>query len=213
MEQITHKRGCNEVHPENSHEEWEEKQNNPEEELEELVDYDGSLISSKIPLGINKANKISRSTTDDVVKTSHQKGNEFGITGYYRRYWGEAYLGKGLGDNEEIDTMEDTDEVIDHFMQEYGLHPLKAAEKAATHGFDPGEDTQRLVELSEDKMKDMLEVILKNHDGAPELVGTGKRTELIDTHEPNPIIQRMATKFKNACDAEGIDPRDVLNKI
>ena len=28
MEQLMHKRGCNEVHPENSHEEWEEKQNN-----------------------------------------------------------------------------------------------------------------------------------------------------------------------------------------
>jgi len=211
MEQLTHKGGCIEVHPDNSHEEWEKKQNNSEEELEELVDYDGSLISSKIPLGINKANKISRSTSDDVVKTAHQKGNGFGY--YYRRYWGEAYLGRGLGDNEEIDTMEDTDEVIDHFTTEYDLHPLKAAEKAAQHGFDPGEDTQRLVELAEDKMKDMLEVILKKRDGAPELVGTGKRTELVDTEESNPIIHRMATKFKNACDAEGIDPSDILNKI
>ena len=33
-----------------------------EEELEELVDYDGSMMNSKIPLGINKSNKISRST-------------------------------------------------------------------------------------------------------------------------------------------------------
>ena len=36
-----------------------------------------------------------------MVKTAHQKGNGFGY--YYKRYWGEAYQGAGLGDNEEID--------------------------------------------------------------------------------------------------------------
>ena len=77
-----------------------------EEELEELVDYDGSMMNSKIPLGINKSNKISRSTSDDMVKTAYQKGNGFGY--YYKRYWGEAYLGGGLGDNEELDSEVET---------------------------------------------------------------------------------------------------------
>ena len=108
MHRIEHKgKTCGVTHPEKTHEMWEESQSE-EVELEELVDFDGSLLSSKIPLGINKSNKVSNSTTDDMVKTGHQQGNGFGY--YYKRYWGEAYLGAGLGDIEELDAEHKTAE-------------------------------------------------------------------------------------------------------
>ena len=87
MKKLKHKGSCKTAHPDQSHAKWEEIQGNKEEgELDELADFDGSLLSSKIPLGINKTNKISKSTTDDVIKTGSQKG------------------GAGSADDSDIDT-------------------------------------------------------------------------------------------------------------
>ena len=65
------KHDCNKIHPDMSHDDWVDQ--NPEiaetgedEELEELVDYDGSILSSKVPNNFTKATKVSRSTSDDV---------------------------------------------------------------------------------------------------------------------------------------------------
>ena len=189
-----------------------------QEELEELVDYDGSMMNSKIPLGINKSNKISRSTSDDMVKTAHQKGNGFGY--YYKRYWGEAYLGGGLGDNEELDSeVETTNECMEYFMGNYGLSREKAVTKCENYGYNTNvsqekaenDERKRLVELSNKKMKDMMEVILskKNDD---EVIKRGVDVELHDRKD-YPILDKMGSKFKKACDAEGIDPNEILNKF
>jgi len=189
-----------------------------QEELEELVDYDGSMMNSKIPLGINKSNKISRSTSDDMVKTAHQKGNGFGY--YYKRYWGEAYLGGGLGDNEELDSeVETTNECMEYFMGNYGLSREKAVTKCENYGYNTNvsqekaenDERKRLVELSNKKMKDMMEVILskKNDDSD---IKSGVEMELHDRKD-YPILDKMGSKFKKACEAEGIDPNEILNKF
>ena len=177
MNRLEHKgKSCEETHPGNDHEMWEteELDGKNETELDELVDYDGSMLNSKIPLGINKSNKISRSTSDDMVKTAHQKGNGFGY--YYKRYWGEAYLGGGLGDNEELDSeVETTNDCMEYFMGNYGLSREKAVKKCENYGYDTdvsqekaeNDERKRLVELSNKKMKDMMEVILsKKNDNS-----------------------------------------------
>ncbi len=189
-----------------------------QEELEELVDYDGSMMNSKIPLGINKSNKISRSTSDDMVKTAYQKGNGFGY--YYKRYWGEAYLGGGLGDNEELDSeVETTNDCMEYFMGNYGLSREKAVKKCENYGYDTdvsqekaeNDERKRLVELSNKKMKDMMEVILSKRNEAGD-VKPGVEMELHDRKD-YPILDKMGSKFKKACDAQGIDPNEILNKF
>ena len=221
MNRLEHKgKSCEETHPGNDHEMWEteELDGKNETELDELVDYDGSMLNSKIPLGINKSNKISRSTSDDMVKTAHQKGNGFGY--YYKRYWGEAYLGGGLGDNEELDSeVETTNDCMEYFMGNYGLSREKAVKKCENYGYDTdvsqekaeNDERKRLVELSNKKMKDMMEVILskKNDD---EVIKRGVDVELHDRKD-YPILDKMGSKFKKACDAEGIDPNEILNKF
>jgi len=226
MEEFTHKGSCDKVHPEDSHPEWEDMQckkeeTNEEQELDELVDYDGSLGSSKIPLGINKTNKISRSTTDDVVKVSHQKGNGLGY--YFKRYWGESYNRAQLGDP-EFDGVETSEDCVKYFMVEYDLSQAKAENKCELHGYEmessqeefESDPKKRLVEMSEQKMRDMLEIILSKDDRASErgLVDTGKEIELLDDEEKShPILNRMGDKFKRACDAQGISPEDILNGL
>ena len=207
------------MHPDQEHEMWENSQleGKTEEELSELVDFDGSMLNSKIPLGINKTNKVSRSTSDDMVKTAHQKGNGFGY--YYKRYWGESYQGAALGDNEEIDLMTGQ-ETLDYFEDEHGLSPHKAIEKAsgeygkkvkgsedALHG-----TKQRIVELSNKKMRDMLEVLVTKPDNN-KMDMNSKEMELHDMQKSNPILDKMASKFKRACDAQGVSPEQVLNNI
>ena len=220
MNRLEHKgKSCEEMHPEQEHEMWENSQleGKTEEELSELVDFDGSMLNSKIPLGINKTNKVSRSTSDDMVKTAHQKGNGFGY--YYKRYWGESYQGAALGDNEEIDLMTGK-ETLDYFEDEHGLSPHKAIEKAsgeygkkvkgskdALHG-----TKQRIVELSNKKMRDMLEVLVTKPDNN-KMDMESKEMELHDMQKSNPILDKMASKFKRACDAQGVSPEQVLNNI
>lgn len=220
MNRLEHKgKSCEEMHPDQEHEMWESSQleGKTEEELSELVDFDGSMLNSKIPLGINKTNKVSRSTSDDMVKTAHQKGNGFGY--YYKRYWGESYQGAALGDNEEIDLMTGQ-ETLDYFEDEHGLSPHKAIEKAsgeygkkvkgsedALHG-----TKQRIVELSNKKMRDMLEVLMTKPDNN-KMDMNSKEMELHDMQKSNPILDKMASKFKRACDAQGVSPEQVLNNI
>lgn len=221
MKRLEHKgKSCEETHPGNDHEMWETEQSDGknETELEELVDYDGSMLNSKIPLGINKSNKISRSTSDDMVKTGHQKGNGFGY--YYKRYWGEAYLGGGLGDNEELDSeVETTNECMEYFMGNYGLTREKAVKKCEDYGYDTNvsqekaenDERKRLVELSNKKMKDMMEVILSKKNDDTD-IKSGVEMELHDRKD-YPILDKMGSKFKKACDAQGIDPNEILNKF
>jgi len=220
MNRFEHKgKSCDETHPDEEHEMWENSQleGKTEEELSELVDFDGSMLNSKIPLGINKSNKISRSTSDDMVKTAHQKGNGFGY--YYKRYWGESYQGAALGDNEEIDLMTGQ-ETLDYFEDEHGLSPHKAIEKASgEYGkkVKGSEDAlngtkQRIVELSNKKMRDMLEVLVTKPDNN-EMDMASKEMELHDMQKSNPILDKMASKFKRACDAQGVSPEQVLNNI
>ena len=131
------KHDCNESHPDISHEDWLDQ--NPEmvelgedEELDELVDYDGSILSSKVPNNFTKATKVSRSTTDDTDKASHQNPGNF----FYKRYWAEAYMGAGLGDNEDTDTLsgEETLEMYTDEDEGYCLSYSKALEKAEEKG-------------------------------------------------------------------------------
>ena len=234
MKELTHNGTCKEIHGEDSEEShvaWEKeqgenKETNEEQELDELVDYDGSLGSSKIPLGINKMNKVSKSTSDDAVKTGHQKGNGMGY--YYRRYWGEAYELGGLGrehpsevsPEEDIDLMSAAD-TTEFLEKENKVSLVKAIRKASEYGkmVDGSEEElhsekQRIVEMSEQKMRDVLEVLLSKDDRNNErglVDNPQKDVELHDENTPNPILNRMAQKFKSACEADGVNPMDVLN--
>ncbi len=194
------KHDFNETHPDASHEDWLDQ--NPElvelgedEELEELVDYDGSILSSKVPNNFTKATKVSRSTSDDVEKASHMKSRNF----YYKRFWAEAYMGAGLGDSTETDTMSG-DETIEMYTDEedgYGLSLSKAVEKAEEKGtIVKGSkkqlegDKMRITE--KEKIKKIVEKLLTNKD--TDISVGDKEQELNDEGDIDPIVKR---KFKS----------------
>ena len=158
-----------------------EEEESNEEEVNELIDFDGSMQSSKIPPGSDNVKTVSsKKTTDDVVKTSRQAGTWTGAGHYFKRYYGESIeendLSVTLGFDETQDM--DAEETIEYFETEHDMDSVEAEERAEgmgkTEKLDKkGENYQRLTEkeklkkISEDKVKKMLEVILntKSRDG------------------------------------------------
>tara|TARA_R110001583_G_scaffold79358_5_gene214399 strand:+ start:18025 stop:18678 length:654 start_codon:yes stop_codon:yes gene_type:complete len=216
MKKLKHKGSCDDTHKDVTHEEWEGLQHNEdEEELDELVDFDGALLNSKIPLGINKTNKVSRSTSDDVVKTGAQKGSGYGY--YYKRYWGEsverneAYVGPAVGEVEDFDLMT-ADEVVQD-LEDRGYSEDKAKHKASVdYGKDlenPDETEFLIKDNSRKKMRDVLEVIVDKKTKDNGLQSDGE----MDLYSANPILDKMGKKFKEACKADGINPIDYFKNL
>jgi hypothetical protein len=113
------------------------------DELGELVDYDGSFLSSKIP--IHNPYLSPKSTMDQEIVATRQTNNP--ITRGYRVYWGES-------EEEETDeVINETDfsdafgyeetkdkngpETFKTFVKELGLDKDEAAERTRQQGKEP----------------------------------------------------------------------------
>tara|TARA_R110000851_G_scaffold48370_7_gene117021 strand:- start:3011 stop:3709 length:699 start_codon:yes stop_codon:yes gene_type:complete len=221
---------CGKIHDGLTHEEWltnEENNTNSEEEntegndkeLGEIVDYDGSIMSSKIPLDVRKSNITSKSTTDDEKKSAHMKGDSF----YYRRFWSESYNGAGLGDNEKIDTMTG-DETIEYFQDEYDLPEPKAIEKAEENGkltdTEKQLDSEKMIVMEKKRIKKIVEKLLtKKKNGKDsdlvepdeDLVDVGAKEEGSDVLDT--VVERKIMSLKRLVESNGLNISEVLKRI
>ena len=123
---------------------------------------------------------------------------------YYRRYWGESYNKAQLGEP-ELEGVVTAEDCVDYFMTEYELSRAKAESKCELHGYEmessqeefETEPRKRLVEIGEQRMKDMLEILLSKEDREEEksLRNGKKEIELFDD-EMHPILNKMGNTFK-----------------
>tara|TARA_R110000824_G_scaffold168453_1_gene345426 strand:- start:3089 stop:3919 length:831 start_codon:yes stop_codon:yes gene_type:complete len=160
-------------------EDEEEDDNETEEEVNELLDYDGSIQSSKIPMGSENVKTLSsKKTTDDVVKGTRQAGTWTGSGHYFKRYYGESVEEIEENDMSEVLGYEETkdknaEETIEYFEKEHEMDNEEASERAESMGKTEkldkkGENYQRLTEkenlkkIAEDRARKMIEVILNN---------------------------------------------------
>lgn len=118
------------------------------DELGELVDYDGSFLSSKIP--IHNPYLSPKRTTDQEIVATRQTNNP--ITRGYRVYWGE-------GEEETDEVINETDfsdafgyeetkdkngpETFKTFVKELGLDKDEAAERTRQQGKEPDAEKHR----------------------------------------------------------------------
>jgi hypothetical protein len=116
--------------------------NKKKDELGELVDYDGSFLSSKIP--IYNPYLSPKSTMDQEIVATRQTNNP--ITRGYRVYWGE-------GEEETDEVINETDfsdafgyeetkdkngpETFKTFVKELGLDKDEAANRTRQQGKEP----------------------------------------------------------------------------
>ena len=225
MEKSKHEGTCKKAHPKMSHEEWEEDQENlitgeeeEEEELEELVDYDGSIVGSKVPLGWENVKTISATKTmDATVPMSRQSGLNGQYSNVLKRFWGESVEEIEEHDMSDVLGYDDTvymdaNETIEYFKDEHDMEASEAEERAESMGKtkeldkkgEELENFQRLVE--DDDVIKMLEIILTSRDDNADI------QSVEDSEIPKYIDKKLRLIQKYARN-NGINMNSVINRL
>ena len=183
-----------------------------EGELEELVDFDGSVLGSKVPLGYMNNKTISQRKTTDAVVPATRQGGEQGKGYFYKRYWGESVeevgehdMSKVLGMDADDDGVLDTDvmtagEVKDRFKDEYDLDDFQdRMDKSGVIG--KGKSRKKRIFEDEDIMK-MMEVILQSKDEPKDITTTS-----------DDLLNKKVNQLKKYMDKQGYTMDDILDKL
>ena len=103
-----------------------------EKEVDEIVDANGNIATSKLPPDFNTKGVTDDWTTDMVVRTAAGSMGTHGVHGTHTslRYWAESDTTKNLGADETIMKDADYDEAFKHFTKELGLSDEEAKEIA-----------------------------------------------------------------------------------
>jgi hypothetical protein len=175
------------------------------------------MVSSKIPPGTDGNKTIgARKTTDDKVKATSQAGVWTGGGHYFKRYYGESVEEIGEHDMSEVLGFEDTEfknaeETIKYFETEHDMDEIEAAERAESMGKtknldDNGQqrltEKEKLKKVSEEKARNMIEVILSNRDEDMDIKSS--KSTLLDTKIKQ--LLRLA-------DTEGLSIDQLISKI
>jgi|TARA_R110000824_G_scaffold27124_3_gene92517 hypothetical protein len=196
-----------------------------EEELDELVDYDGSVMSSKIPMGTETNQTIGTTkTTDDITRATSQYGVWSNGGNFFKRYYGESVeevseIDKtgvlGVDETDQLDFdgaveyYEDElsipkDEAVERVEKERGPENLEKNKSDGSFTRHRLTEKERLVKIAEDKAKDMLEVLLSDKDDPKELSSSdnllkSKINSLIKLSKANGVsLEDLRDMFPNS---------------
>jgi hypothetical protein len=209
------------------------KKKETEGEIDELVDPDGSIISSSIPI-LNQRN-LAKKTMDQTVRMT--KSNQFP---FIRIYYGESEEGKGNTlsevDQSESFGFEETEDaptydVANKILKKMAVEdPIERDERLKRFGFDRQLDNQlkrekkrgkckncftkrRLAELEREKMDKMLdEILLSKKSKDKEVVKKTKEGTKNDTPIYK-ILMRNIEAVKRLADKEGIDIEQLVKRL
>jgi hypothetical protein len=202
-------------------------------EIDELVDADGSLIGSDIPLLQQPMHP--RKTMDVTVIATRQTNNPI-IRGY-RVYYGESKEGEDVLDEENMKPAFAYKETRNNrtysdcmkTMKEMGIEEvIERNERCKTFGFEKKYDRQlknqkrrgkckncftkrRLAELEKEKMNTLLDEIILNKKN--------KTTDVVkkkddDSYNPvEKILIRNIESIKKIAEKEGLDINSLLKKL
>jgi len=224
-----HKHKRNSFMPCKSHDIFKKKvkeKEEPKEELDELVDFDGTMNNSKIPILDPRTTAPRLSTMDKRVAAGHQTQDP--LMRGYRVYYGESVVREeDMADAFGYDETKymDANETIDYFVDELEFDQRDAEDRAAEMGKDPDLDNTskfkklknfvmkgRLTEkervfTKEDIQKMAEELILKKSDDK-ELT----KKEL-NNDSVSPIIKRNIKALKNMASADGISLPQLIKML
>ena len=202
-------------------------------EIEELVDPDGSIISSSIPI-LNQRN-LAKKTMDQTVRMT--KSNQFP---FIRIYYGESEEKNNKVVSEvyqsESFVFEETEEaptydVANKILKQMNVEdPIERDERLKRLCFDRNLDRQlkqekkrgkcrncftkrRLAELEKEKMDKMLdEILISKKSKDKDMVKKSKEDSKTDTPVYK-ILMRNIEAVKRLADKEGIDIEKLVKKL
>jgi hypothetical protein len=209
--------------------------NKKKDELGELVDYDGSFLSSKIP--IYNPYLSPKGTMDQEVVATRQTNNP--ITRGYRVYWGE-------GEEETDEVINETDfsdafgyeetkdkngpETFKTFVKELGLDKNEAANRTRQQGKEPDvKKHKRKLQNVPKKIKDQKGFIDKMTISEKSELENIKKQQVVDMVEDivlgkkssdkevgkkkntlSKLLMKNLENIKKIADKEGIEINDLV---
>lgn len=208
--------GCEGTHkhdggfmPCKSHKKWEELTSNVDGEIDELVDFDGTMNSSKIP--IVDPHVSPKKTTDQTVAATRTAQDPYALG--FRRYVGEEDMSGAFGWEETEDMgFEDTIKYL-----EYELGVDNAEERAEEMGKDPKLEKKKTdgaftrMRLQEKEKMFTKEQIMKMKEDL--LVDKDADNDIRPSDESvSKIIMRNIKALKKLANKEGISVKQ-LSKL
>jgi hypothetical protein len=190
-------------------------------EIEELVNADGNLMNSKIPILDPRLHP--RKTMDQTIAMARQTNDPVirGYRNYYGYGMGEADMSKAFGYEETKDL--DGEETYEYFKDELEMDPEEAKERTEQQGKDPsGERDEKskfkndsnfvskqiLPEIQKQKMIKVLEDMLtKKKDTSDSDISSKEKKEL-----PLLVRNNLKTLLKNI-DKHGISKKEIIKLI
>jgi hypothetical protein len=196
-----------------------------EEEVDEIVDKNGNILTSKKSSDLNSRGVTSDSTSDEVAITGKGMMGNYGMTKVqnYTKFWGEGKLTKGklieiamkdaLGFEATMGNDADYDEAEAYFEKDLGLDSEETEDRMDQMGYDKNlpDDKVRLVENPKKYMAEYIESILKGRSKDNDVLE--KEKEEVEPKEIHPIIKRQLNSLKNSMDSHGLTADDVINYI
>ena len=114
----------------------------PEGEMDEIIDYDGTMLNSKIPILDPTVSADGNTTMDKTVAMARITQDP--LTRGYRTYYGESIEKREVSEEDMEDAFGydetkfmDADETIDFFMDELGFDEDDAKGRSEEMGKDP----------------------------------------------------------------------------
>ena len=185
-----------------------------EDEVDEIVDANGNIATSKLPPDFNTKGTTDDWITDLVVKTGAGSMGTHGVHGTHTslRYWAEADMSKNLGAEETIMQDADYDEAYNHFTKELGLSDEEAKERMGALGYEEKlpDDMVRLVENPLNFMEEYIDNLLKKKKLKDNDIVSKETDEVKEVH---PIIKRQINSLKNSMKNHGLTADDIRKHL
>jgi hypothetical protein len=199
-----------------------------EEELEEMVDNNGNIMTSKLPLNYRSKGITQNNTTDEVVKSAYSSMGTHGVHGTHTslRYWAENReqlknlienqideidMSDALGYDETLGDDKSYDEAEKFFKDDLDLSDDEAEERLEKLGYDEKlkGDKVRLVEKNKNYIEEFIESVLSKRTNDNEFVNN-KTHEL---KEVNPIIKRQIKSLKDTLENNNLTVEDIIEYL
>jgi hypothetical protein len=190
-----------------------------EEEVTELVDFDGTWLSSDIPI-LDPASSVKGSTfTDKIVPMSRNPRDPL-LRGWYG-YYGESEIKEeDMGDAFGFeDTMfMDYEDTVKHYQKKLGLDKEDAIQRARQQGKKSGLDKKTPKKIKKKKnFIDRLILKEKGIDESEDLIedvlfdkGDDKKEIKVSKPDINPLLLRNIRSLKKMAKDSGITIQELI---
>lgn len=191
--------------------------NKKEEEVTELIDADGTWLTSDVPI-LDPASTVQGSTTTDKTVQQARNPRDPLLRGWY------GYYGEGVVREEDMsdafgyeDTKDmDYKDTVEYYQKELGLEKDKAVERAVQQGKKPSLE-KRAPKKIKDK-KNFIDRLILKEKGLDEdvFVDKDEDNELkpnLDKRDINPLLLRNIRQLKKFAKENGVSVKELIKLL